>query len=315
MSEKKYVIVLAGPTAVGKTDLSLKLAKYYDTEIISADSRQFYKELNIGTAKPSVEELAEVKHHFINSHSITTAYNVGQYEVDALQVIEKLFQKKKVAILTGGSGLFIKAVCEGMDKMPEVDKMLRAELAQRFEKEGLERLAEELQKLDPEYYETVDKQNPHRIMRALEVCLSTGKPFSSFRTQHKASRPFEIIKIALERPRQELYQRIDLRMDYMIAQGLLEETKNLQNYQHHNALQTVGYQEIFAYLKGEYDWEEAVRLLKRNSRRYAKRQMTWFKKDTEFHWFSAIEEEKIWAFLAQTLTQKFGFSATSALPL
>jgi tRNA dimethylallyltransferase len=289
----KTLIIIAGPTAVGKTDLCVKIAKILDTEIVSADSRQFYRELAIGTAKPTAEEMDGVKHHFIDSHSIKDYYSVGDFERDCLAVLEEIFQRKDVAILTGGSGMFIKMITDGIDEMPEADLDLRQKLAQRLENEGLETLANELKQLDPVYYEQVDIQNTQRVLRALEVCISTGKPFSSFRKNQKVERPFKMIKIALERPREELYARIDKRMDMMLANGLEEEAKSVIDFREHYALKTVGYREIYEYLDGDYDHEEMVRLLKRNSRRYAKRQMTWFKNQDEFQWFDAKDEEEI----------------------
>ncbi len=291
--KNKYLIVIVGATAVGKTALSIKIAQYFHTEILSADSRQFYKELNIGTAKPSKEELAAVPHHFIDSHHITEEFNVGDYEKEGLKKLEQIFETKNTAVLTGGSGLYIKVLCEGIDEMPETKPEIRAKLQEKLVQEGLESLVELLKKLDFDYYQTVDKSNTQRVIRALEVCLSTGLPFSSFRTKKKADRPFQIIKIGIDRPREVLYERIDQRMDAMLSAGLLEEVKSLEAYKDRNALQTVGYQEIFDFLEGKQDWEETVRLLKRNSRRYAKRQMTWFRKDTDIRWFDADSEQEI----------------------
>jgi tRNA dimethylallyltransferase len=296
-AKTKFLIVIAGPTAVGKTDLSIKLAQHFHTEILSADSRQFFREMNIGTAKPTPAEQQNIKHHFIDSHSISKEYNAGQFETDALEILGKIFQEKDVAIMVGGSGLYVRALCEGMDEMPEVAPEIRESLNQKLETEGLETLCLELEKLDPEYFTQVDKANPQRVIRALEVCLASGKPYSYFRSQQKKQRPFQIIKIGLTRNREELYKRIDLRMDQMLAQGLLEEAKSLEKYKTHNALHTVGYTEIFDFLEGKDDWEEAVRLLKRNSRRYAKRQLTWFRKDPEFTWFEASQEKEILEFI------------------
>jgi tRNA dimethylallyltransferase len=278
------LLVVVGATAVGKTAYCLELAKKLQTVIISADSRQFYREMNIGTAKPSPEELAEVPHYFINSHSITENYNVGQYEKDVLALLPSLFEKYPTVILTGGSGLYIDAVCKGIDDMPEIPENLREELSKRLENEGLSSILETLQALDSTYYAQVDKANTQRVLRAVEVCLASGKPYSSFRKNAAAPRPFGIEKIGLDRKRQELYQRIDARMDMMLAQGLLEEAKKLLPYREHNALQTVGYKEIFDFLDGQYDWKVCVELLKRNSRRYAKRQMTWFRRDEQINW-------------------------------
>lgn len=296
-SPEKFLIVIAGPTAVGKTDLSIRLAHHFNTVILSADSRQFFKEMNIGTAKPTPQEQQGIPHYFIDSHSITEEYNAGQFEEDALKVLDSVFKEKDVAILVGGSGLYVRALCEGMDEMPEVAPEIRERLNQILEKNGLEELQKELEKLDPEYFAQVDKANPQRIVRALEVCLASGKPYSWFRSQQKKTRPFIIIKIGLTRYREQLYQRIDLRMDQMLAQGLLQEAQALLPYQNHQALQTVGYSEIFGYLAGEYDWEEAVRLLKRNSRRYAKRQLTWFRKDPGFKWFEPTQENEIMQYI------------------
>ncbi|EAY29145.1 tRNA (adenosine(37)-N6)-dimethylallyltransferase MiaA [Microscilla marina] len=289
----KYLLVVVGPTAVGKTTLCIRLAQHFDTEIVSADSRQFYREMAIGTAKPTSEELAQAPHHLIDSQSIMDDYNVGDYEKDALVCLEDIFARKQVAILTGGSGLYIQAVCDGIDEMPEVAPEIRAQLMGRLQQEGLEPLLQQLEQLDPVYYQQVDQANPHRVVRALEVCLSTGQPYSSFRKKNKVQRPFNILKIGLERDREELYERINLRMDLMLEQGLLEEVKALYPYKNHNALQTVGYKEIFDYMDNKHDWDEAVRLLKRNSRRYAKRQMTWFRRDEEIHWFSPQKVDTI----------------------
>lgn len=301
MSKKKYLLVIVGATAVGKTSLSLRLAQHFQAEIVSADSRQFYKEMNIGTAKPSLEEQALVKHHFINSHSIQEAYNVGTFEQEALQILEQIFAQHSLAILVGGSGLYVRAICEGLDNMPESQAEVRETLVQQWKEEGLTPLLDELKKVDPNYYESVDRANPHRIIRALEVYRISGQTFSSFRQQAAPERPFESIKIGLERPREEIYARIELRMDQMLAQGLREEAESLLPYQGHPALQTVGYQEIFGFLNQAYDWEETVRLLKRNSRRYAKRQLTWFHKDPEIQWFPAEAYDAILNYLLQKM--------------
>lgn len=287
-------MILAGPTAVGKTSLSIELAKRFQTEIISADSRQFFKEMEIGTAKPTEEEMDGVTHHFINSHSIHDNYNVGQFEKDALKKLDQLFQKHDVVFVVGGSGLYVKALCEGIDDMPAIPAEIRQKLNAEFEQNGIEYLQNEVAKCDPEYFKIVDQQNPQRLIRALELYCATGKNMSFYRTQqNKVERPFNIIKIGLERTREELYDRINLRMDQMISEGLFEEAEKLYHYRNLNALQTVGYSEIFGFLNGEYDREEAIRLLKRNSRRYAKRQMTWFKRDPEFVWFSAEDKGKV----------------------
>jgi tRNA dimethylallyltransferase len=296
-----FLIVVAGPTAVGKTALCVRLARHYQTEIISADSRQFYKEMSIGTAKPTPEEQQGIKHYFIDSHHIAAEYNAGSYEQDVLALLQKLYKEKPAVILTGGSGLYVRAVCEGMDEMPETDPAIREQLTSLYQQQGLEPLLEQLQQQDPLYFERVDRANPQRVIRALEVCLSSGQPYSSFRKQGQQERPFHIIKIGLSRDRQELYNRIDQRMDLMLEQGLLQEAEALYPYRHHNALQTVGYKEIFDFLEGKYGWEEAVRLLKRNSRRYAKRQLTWFHKFPDYTWFHPSQWEEIIAFIDERM--------------
>ncbi len=298
VDKQKYLVVVVGPTAVGKTDLCVQLAKKYEAEIISADSRQFYREMTIGTAKPSEEEQQGVPHHFVNSHSISEEYNAGAFEQDVLALLPKLFAHQDVVIMTGGSGLYVRAVCEGMDEMPETDTALREALIRQYEEQGLQPLLDKLEQVDPLYFVQVDKANPQRVIRAVEVSISSGAPYSSFRKSEKPDRPFQVIKIGLTRDRAELYQRIDQRMDLMLGQGLLEEAKALYPHRSHNALQTVGYKEIFDYLDGVYDWEEAVRLLKRNSRRYAKRQLTWFNKHPdEYTWFHPTQLEEIEAYV------------------
>ncbi|WP_337042505.1 tRNA (adenosine(37)-N6)-dimethylallyltransferase MiaA [Emticicia sp. 17c] len=294
----KYAILIVGPTAVGKTALSIQLAHLLDTEIISADSRQFYRELTIGTAKPTQDEMEGVKHHFIDSHSITSYYSAGDFERDVVKLLEEdIFKRKDVVIITGGSGLFVKALTDGLDEMPEAPLALREQLMKRLETEGLTPLANQLQQLDPVYASTADLQNSQRVIRALEVCLSTGLPFSEFHKKSKVQRSFNFIKIGIERPREELYERINQRMDLMLASGLEAEAQSLLQYRHHNALQTVGYKEIFDYLDGNYDYKTMVELLKRNSRRYAKRQMTWFKNQDDFRWFNAQDFDAIRAFI------------------
>jgi len=287
-------VILAGPTAVGKTDLSIQLAKRFQTEIISADSRQFYKEMELGTAKPTVEEMEGIPHHFINTHNIQDDYNVGQFEKDALNLLDKLFHEHDILFVVGGSGLYVKALCEGIDDMPTIPPEIRRKLNTEFEQNGIKYIQNQVAECDPEYFEIVDQQNPQRLIRALELYRATGKNMSFYRAQEKqVERPFNIIKIGLERPREELYDRINLRMDQMISEGLFEEAEKLFPYKNLNALQTVGYSEIFGFLDGDYDREEAIRLLKRNSRRYAKRQITWFKRDSEFVWFSAENKYKV----------------------
>ena len=303
-SSNKTLIVVVGPTAVGKTAVAIKLAQLFNTEVISADSRQIFKELSIGTAKPSDAELAMVPHHFINTHSIREDYDAAQYGQDALILITRLFERHDNLILCGGSGLYIKAVCEGFDDIPDVPSGIREELMQHYEQQGIQWLQNQMQALDPAYFQTIDQKNPHRLIRALEVRLATGVSIATFRTQKKIRHPFAILKIGLELPREDLYHRIDERMDSMIAQGLFEEAKNLHKYRNQQALQTVGYQEVFDFIEGQYDEEEAIRLLKRNSRRYAKRQLTWFKRDTEIHWFKPYDVEKISQLVSQFIQHK-----------
>jgi len=301
-SNKNTLLVISGPTAVGKTDLCINLAKKFNTSIVSADSRQFYREMNVGTAKPSATELRDIRHYFINALSIHEDYDVRKFERDALQKIERLFENQNPVILTGGSGLYIDAVTGGLDDMPQVSKHIRNELTVIHSEQGIGVLQEKLRELDPIYHSQVDLHNPQRLIRALEVCIGTGKPFSSFRIRKNVNRPFEVIRIALERDREELYARINLRMDQMVAAGLFEEASVLFPFRHLNALQTVGYKEIFDYLQGFYDREEAIRLLKRNTRRYAKRQMTWLKKDKSYAWFHPSELDKITQFIKDQMS-------------
>lgn len=297
----RYLVVIVGPTAVGKTELCTRLAHQWNAPILSADSRQFFRELNIGTAKPTLEEQGGVTHYFINSHSITEAYNVGAFERDALQQLTAIFSHTSLAILTGGSGLYVRIITAGMDEMPPVDQAIRIQLTQAFEQEGLGSLLKQLDQLDPAYAAVIDRANPQRVIRALEVCLSTGQPYSSFRQGKKVERPFKVIKVGLTRNREELYARIDQRMDEMLAKGLVEEARSLLPYRYHNALQTVGYTEVFEYLDGQYDYEEMVRLLKRNSRRYAKRQLTWFGKDPKIQWFHPTQYEAIVQYIGREI--------------
>lgn len=284
-SEKtRTLYVVCGPTAVGKTDFAIELAEKLGTEIISADSRQLYREIPIGTAQPSAEQLNRVKHHFIANRSIEEDYNAGMFERDALVFLDELFLKYESVVCCGGTGLYIKALCEGLDDLPESDEKIRLQLTERLETEGLESLQNQLQELDPVHFERMDTQNPQRVMRALEVCLSTGIPFSSFHGVEKAERPFAIKKIGLELPREELYDRINKRVDQMLEDGWLEEAKAVFDRRHLNALNTVGYKELFQYLSGKITLEEATEKIKTNTRRFAKRQLTWFKKDAEIEW-------------------------------
>ena len=293
------LIVIVGPTASGKTELAVQLAEAFKTEIISADSRQFYREMTVGTAKPSAAELRGVPYRLVDFLSIHDAYTVGQYEHDALVCLSEVFQKHRTAILAGGSGLFVKAVCEGFDEMPPSDVEVRERLSTLFRAQGLKPLLERLRAADPVYYDRVDRQNPQRVMRALEVFEATGKPYSAFRKGNRKERPFRTLKIGLELPREKLYERIDERVDAMIAAGLFEEAESLFPYRYLNALQTVGYTEIFDFLEGKYDREECVRLLKRNTRRYAKRQMTWFRRDGGIKWFSVPDFVEIEGYIKE----------------
>jgi tRNA dimethylallyltransferase len=292
----KTLIAIIGPTAVGKTGLAIRLARQWQTEIVSADSRQVFRELEIGTTKPSAEELAEVPHHFVGIKSIEEEYNAGQYGRDALAVLHQLFEKHNAVILCGGSGLYVKAVCEGLDDMPTVPPGLREKIMAEYNEKGLAWLQKQVEESDPDYFVTIDQRNPHRLVRALELNYATGKPVNEFRQKKKQNRQFAIVKIGLEVGRDELYARIDQRMDKMIEAGLFEEAERLYPMKNLNALQTVGYQEIFGFLEGAYDREEAIRLLKRNSRQYAKRQLTWFKKDKEVRWFGPDQFEEIVTF-------------------
>jgi tRNA dimethylallyltransferase len=287
MEQTKTVIVIVGPTAVGKTAFAIEVAKLLRTEIISADSRQCYKELNIGVAKPSLAELQEVKHHFINSHSIHEEVNAVVFEQYALQSAKKIFTASDVAVMVGGTGLYVKAFCEGLDDIPAADENIRKRIITEFEAKGLGWLQKEVAEKDPGFWATAEQQNPQRLMRALEIKETTGKSITHFRNGHKQSRPFNIIKIGLELPREELYNRINTRVDKMIEQGLVEEVKELLPYKNLNALQTVGYKEIFQSFEGLISINAATEEIKRNSRHYAKRQLTWFKKDQTINWFSS----------------------------
>lgn len=278
------------------------VAKKLKTEIISADSRQFFRELEVGTAKPSASALQQVHHHFINSHSITEQYDAAQFAEDALKVINQLFQERDTCVMCGGSGLYIKAVTEGFDDIPEIDESIRENLVREYQTNGIAWLQQRMEIEDPSYLEKIDRQNPHRLIRALEVKLGTGKSLSDFFTSRKtAARDFDVLKIGLELPRELLYDRIDTRMEQMIADGLFEEAQRVYQFRSHQALQTVGYKEIFDFSDGLYDREEATRLLKRNSRRYAKRQLTWFKKDSEFTWFDARKQDEILNYIDKRL--------------
>ncbi|MFP2997627.1 tRNA (adenosine(37)-N6)-dimethylallyltransferase MiaA [Spongiivirga sp. MCCC 1A20706] len=280
-----YLITIIGPTAIGKTTLSIKLASYFKTEIISADSRQFYKEMSIGTAVPSKEELAAAPHHFIQHKSIFENYSVGNFEKDALKKLEELFEKNDVVIMVGGSGLYVDAVVKGLDEFPKIDATIRLQLNQTLEKEGISALQDKLKELDPDYASKVDLENPHRLIRALEICIGSGIPYSSFLDNPKKKRPFKTIKVGLTADREIVYDRINQRVDIMIGEGLIEEAETLHKHKELNALQTVGYKELFNFFEGKWDKDFAISEIKKNTRRFAKRQFTWFKKDEAILWF------------------------------
>lgn len=295
----KYLVVIAGPTAVGKTDVAIKLAKEWKTEIISADSRQFYREMSIGTAKPDKQQLNEVKHHFIGQLSIHEYYNVSKFESEALERLNVLFKNHNLIFMVGGSGLYIDAVCNGIDDFPDPEPELRNFLKGVFQAEGIEKLQEMLSALDPEYFATVDINNPNRLIRALEVCHTTGKKFSDQRLNRHRKRDFNIIKIGLNMPRPELFSRIELRVDQMVENGLVQEVQSLLPYRHLNALNTVGYKEIFEYLDSEITLEQAIINIKTNTRRYAKRQLTWFNRTDEYKWFEPSQLNEITNYLTE----------------
>ena len=285
----KSLIIIAGPTAVGKTAIAIEIAKHFGTEIISADSRQCYKELNIGVARPTQEELAAVPHHFIASHSIHETVNAGIFEQYALDKLQEIFQHNDIAVMVGGTGLYIKAFCEGIDAMPEVTELVRKEITSAYEQYGLSWLQDQIKILDPEFYVVGEMQNPQRLMRALEVFKATGKSILHFRRGQKAERDFKIVKIALDLPKEILHRNINNRVDNMMEHGLLDEARLLIPYQHLNALQTVGYKELFDHFNGKISLPDAIDEIKKNTRRYAKRQLTWFKKDKEYVWLKANE--------------------------
>ncbi len=280
----KQLVVIVGPTAVGKTDLCVALAEKWGTEVVSADARQLYREMQIGTARPTTAELRGVPHHFLGSHTVTDDYHVGQYEAEALALLDTLFARHDRVILTGGSGLYVRAVCDGLDAMPTVDAASRQQARDLYARQGLESLQRAVALRDPTYYRQADVQNPQRLMRALEVMLASGQPFSAFRTAQPQPRPFRVVKLGLTRARPVLYDRINQRVATMLAAGLVDEVRGLRPHRDRNALQTVGYREVFAYLDGEIDEAEMVRLLRRNTRRYAKRQLTWFRRDPAVAW-------------------------------
>ena len=298
MSTKRgTLIVVVGPTGSGKSALAVKLAQHYNAPVISTDSRQVFRNMAIGTAQPTAEELAAAKHYFIADREVEDDFNCGKYEVEALALLERLFAENRYVVAVGGSGLYIQALCEGMDSLPEADDALRAELKARLASEGLEVLADELRRLDPKYAEEVDIQNPARVMRALEVCITTGHPYSEQRVGKVAERPFNIVKVGTDMSRDVLYERINRRVDMMVEQGLVAEAMAMYPKRHLNALQTVGYRELFEHFDGNCSLEEAIELIKRNSRRYAKRQLTWFRRDESTGWYSPDDIEGVVAFI------------------
>lgn len=284
-SSTKYLIAVAGPTASGKTSTSIQLAQEFNTEILSCDSRQLYREMNIGTAKPSVEELNQVKHHFINSQSISEDYDAGNFEKDANHILAQLFENKDIAIMTGGTGLFLKSAIHGLDPLPGKNEEIRSKWQKILEQKGIEALQDHLKVLDPQKWESMDRFNPQRVIRAIEICEQSGSTHAQLQSANAKPRPYKVILIALDIPREELYARIDARVDQMLEEGLIDEVRSLQEYQHLNALKTVGYTEIFQALNGECSLDEAIEKVKQHSRNYAKRQITWFKK-MGAHWMS-----------------------------
>lgn len=298
---QKYLVVLTGPTGIGKSSTAVSLAQHFNTIIISSDSRQIFKEMTIGTAVPNQIELATVKHHFIHSHSIFETFNASKFEVEALNIINSAFTGNNLVLLVGGSMLYIDAVCNGIDIMPDADPEIRELLKEKFENEGLESLRLQLKMLDPEYYKSVDLKNPNRIIHALEICMMTGKPFSSFRTNNKRIRPFSIIKIGLDCDRNDLHKKINSRVDQMILSGLETEARDLYKFKYLNALNTVGYRELFEFFEGRSTREEAIELIKRNTRRYARKQLTWFRNDPEMNWFEPGQTNQIINFIENKL--------------
>lgn len=293
------LVVITGPTAVGKTALCIKLAKHYGIPIINADSRQIYRELRIGTASPSDEQLREVKHYFVGSIGIDDYYNASLYEQDVLRVLDEQFCHSPIQLLTGGSMMYIDAVCNGIDDIPTIRDDIRNEMKRRYAEEGLEALCADLQRLDPEHYAVVDRKNYRRVIHALEICYQTGQTYTSFRKQERKQRPFRIVKIGLNRERDELYQRINSRVDQMMTDGLLDEARSLYDKRSNNALNTVGYKEMFAYLDSTWTLDEAIERMKGNTRRYARKQLTWFRRDTKMQWFHPKQQEDILNYISK----------------
>lgn len=302
-SSKPLLVVLLGPTGVGKTDLCIRLADTFHIPIINADSRQIFAEIPIGTAAPTKEQLARVKHYFVGTHHLQDYYSASMFEQDALNIIQNEFLSHPCALMSGGSMMYIDAVCNGIDDIPTVDDQTRTWMKRRLAEEGLPALVQELKELDPEHYAVVDKQNPRRVVHALEICHMTGKTYTSFRTNSKKERPFRILKIGLNRPREELYDRINRRVDQMMADGWLDEARSVYPLRHLNALNTVGYKELFLYFDGTWPLEEAVERIKGNTRRYMRKQLTWFKRDPEIHWFTPDETDEIVALVKAELSK------------
>lgn len=302
-SSNPLLVVLLGPTGVGKTDLCIRLADTFHVPIINADSRQIFAEIPIGTAAPTKEQLARVKHYFVGTHHLQDYYSASMFEQDALNIIQNEFLSHPCALMSGGSMMYIDAVCNGIDDIPTVDDQTRVWMKRRLAEEGLPALVQELKELDPEHYAVVDKQNPRRVVHALEICHMTGKTYTSFRTNSKKERPFRILKIGLNRPREELYDRINRRVDQMMADGWLDEARSVYPLRHLNALNTVGYKELFLYFDGTWPLEEAVERIKGNTRRYMRKQLTWFKRDPEIHWFTPDETDEIVALVKAELSK------------
>lgn len=300
----KTLIVILGPTGVGKTDLSINIAKHFNTEISSSDSRQVYKELRIGTAVPEPKQLADIKHHFIHTHSIHDYFSSWECEKQTIELLSKLYKEKNEVLLVGGSMMYIDAICNGIDDIPTIDQQLRKEVMEQYEKEGLEYMRMQLKQLDPVFYNQVDLKNAKRVIHAVEICLMTGKPYSELRTNSKKQRDFNILKIGLNRDRAELYDRINRRVDLMIEEGLIDEAKSVFEFRHYNSLNTVGYKELFEYFDGKIDLEKAIELIKRNSRRYAKRQLSWFRRDDEIQWFHPDQEEKVLQYIKSKILKE-----------
>lgn len=311
---KPTLIVLVGPTGVGKTELSLSIAERYHTSIISADSRQLYADLKIGTAAPTPDQLARARHYFVGTLKLTDYYSAAQYETEVLKQLDILFKESPIQLMTGGSMMYVDAVCKGIDDIPTVDNETRELMLHRYETEGLERLCNELKLLDPEYYRIVDLKNHKRVIHALEICYMTGRTYTSFRTQTKKERPFNIVKIGLNREREELYERINRRVDQMMEEGLLEEARAVYPYRNLNSLNTVGYKELFRHFDGEWTLDFAVEKIKQNSRIYSRKQMTWFKRDHDIQWFHPNDGTQIINFLDNRLTEPAGKDITSLHP-